>query len=79
MISDGCVIEGDLKDSLLFRGVTVASGAKLRNCIIFQNSFIGENCNLENCIIDKNVHIKPGITLTGQEAYPVVVGKGAIV
>lgn len=78
-VSDGCIIEGELTNSLLFRGVSIAPGAKIKNCIIFQNAIISEGCELENCIIDKNAHIRPGIKLIGQEGYPVVIGKGAIV
>lgn len=79
LVSDGCVVEGSVDHSLLFRGVSVAAGAKLKNCIVFQGSVISEGCELENCIIDKDAFIRPGIKLIGQTAYPVVVGKGAIV
>lgn len=79
LVSDGCIIEGELQNSLLFRGVTIAPGAKVKNCIIFQNAMISEGCELENCIIDKDAHIRPRTKLIGQEAYPVVIGKGAIV
>lgn len=79
LVSDGCMIDGDLQNTLLFRGVTIGKGAKLKNCVIFQNSVISEGCELENCIVDKDAHIRPGVKLIGQEAYPVVIGKGAIV
>lgn len=79
LVSDGCEIHGVLENSLLFRGVTVAPGAQLKNCIVFQNATISEGCVLENCILDKDCTIRPGIRLIGQEGYPVVIGKGAIV
>lgn len=79
MISDGCLIEGEVENSMLFRGVTVAKSAKLKNCIVFQDTHISEACELENVIIDKDVTIRPGIKLIGQKQYPSVIGKGAIV
>ncbi len=79
MVSDGCKIEGEVDHCMLFRNVTIGKSAKLKNCIVFQNTVISENCVLENVIIDKNCVIRPGIKLIGQEAYPSVIGKGAIV
>ena len=34
MIADGCVIEGEVENSVLFRGVKVTKGAKVKNCIL---------------------------------------------
>lgn len=79
VISDGCIIEGAINKSLLFRGVTVSKGAEINNCVIFQNVVISEDCYLENCILDKYVHIRPGTKLIGKEDYPIVISKGAIV
>lgn len=79
VISDGCMIQGSVTDSMLFRGVTVSGQAKLKNCIVLQDSYISEACELENVIIDKDCMIRPGIKLIGQKGYPVVIGKGAVV
>ena len=79
MISDGSLIQGSLDNCMVFRGVTVGPQSKLRNCIVFQDTHISEACDLENVIIDKDCIIRPGIKLIGQEAYPVLIGKGAVV
>ena len=79
MISDGCVIQGSVENCMLFRGVMVGPQAKLKNSIIFQDTQISEACELDHCIIDKDCVLRPGIQLVGQEAYPVVIGKGAVV
>ncbi len=79
IISDGCTIQGSVSNSMLFRGVTVSGQAKLKNCIILQDTYISEACELENVIIDKDCIIRPGTRLIGQEGYPVVIGKGAVV
>jgi glucose-1-phosphate adenylyltransferase len=77
MIADGCLIEGEVYNSILFRGVSVARGAVIKNSIVMQDSVIYENASLENVITDKEVMIGSGRRLIGQENYPVVVGKRA--
>ncbi len=79
VISDGCLINGTVENSMLFRGVTISRHAVIKNSIIMQDAFISEGVELENVILDKNCVIRPGIKLVGQQDYPVVIGKGAIV
>ena len=78
-ISDGCLINGSLSDSMLFRGVTLSDHATVRNSIIMQDAYISEGVELDHVILDKNCVIRPGIKLVGQKEFPVVIGKGAIV
>ncbi len=78
-IADGCVIEGTVKNSILFRGVHVGKGATVENCIIMQNSDIMDNCLLENTIFDKEVILRSGKKLMGQDTYPMVIGKKTII
>ena len=79
MISDGCVIQGTVQDSMLFRGVTVSGQSTVNNSILFQDTFVSEGCQLENVIVDKNSVIRPGTKLIGNPNYPIVIGKGVIV
>lgn len=75
MIADGCVIDGNVENSILFRGVTVEKGANIKNCIIMQNSVVSQNVRLSSCIIDKDCVILQGRELVGQPDFPIVVGK----
>lgn len=79
LVADGCVIEGEVTDSILFRGVKVRRGAKIKNSIILSYCDVMENSILENVILDKEVIIKNSKRLTGQENYPVVVRKGSVI
>ncbi len=79
MVADGCIIEGQVENSILFRGVRIAPGAKVKNSIIMQNSEIQDNAILENVILDKEVVIRRGKRLIGQENYPIVIGKSAVI
>ncbi len=76
MIADGCIIEGEVENSIIFRNVKVARGAVVKNSIIMQNTILGENSTL-NCIItDKNVVIRDKKILSGSENHPFYIGKG---
>ncbi len=79
MIGDGCVIEGTVKNSVIFRGVKVAKGAVIENCIIMQDSVVGENSELKNVTLDKNVTVRDNVTLCGSPIYPMYIKKGATV
>lgn len=79
LVANGCIIEGEVENSILFRGVYVGKGAKIKNSIIMQNSEIYNNSDLEYVILDKSVNIRQGRRLIGDEIFPVIIRKGAIV
>jgi glucose-1-phosphate adenylyltransferase len=79
LIADGCVIEGDVQNSILFRGVQISKNVRVANSIILQNSEVHENSVLENVILDKDVLVRVGKRLTGQPDYPVLIGKGGVI
>jgi len=75
MIADGCIINGTVEHSVLFRGVKIAKGASVKNCIIMQDCLIEEGVHLENCILDKQAVIKRNGNLIGPSSYPIVISK----
>lgn len=79
IVADGCIVDGEIENCVLFRGVKVKKGAKLRNCVIMQDSIIGENTKLDYVLTDKNVTFTDNKSMTGQSTYPVYVSKGSIV
>lgn len=76
LISDGCVIEGVVENSILFRGVKVGKGAVVRNSIIMQDNYIGDNTSLNCVITDKNVVVSDSKTLSGCSELPYFIQKG---
>ncbi len=78
-VADGCVIEGRIENSILFRGVHIAEGAVVKNSILMQNVEIQEKVTIENVILDKEVIIRRGKRLIGQDSYPVVIAKKAVI
>ena len=79
MAADGCIIEGEVENCILFRGVKVAKGAKVKNCILMQDTVVGENVSIEYAVSDKNVTITAGTSLKGTESFPIYIGKGQTV
>lgn len=79
LIADGCIIEGEVENSVLFRGVKVGKGANVKNCILMQGTVVGDNAELSYLITDKNVSICENHILTSSPQYPMYVGKGASV
>lgn len=79
LIADGCIIEGEVENSVLFRGVKVGKGAKVKNCILMQGTVVGDNAELNYLITDKNVSICENHILTSSPQYPMYEGKGASV
>ena len=79
LIADGCVIEGTVENSILFRGVHVGKGTVIKNSILMQDTFTGENVKLGCVITDKDVVIKNDRELCGHESLPFYIGKGMTV
>ena len=76
LVADGCYIEGEIENCVIFRGVRVKKGAKLKDCVILQDSVIGENASLSCVISDKNTSFSAGTTLCGSRVLPITVPKG---
>ena len=76
MVADGCVIEGEIENCVLFRGVKIGKGAKVKNCILLQDTVIEEGANLEYVVTDKDVTVSRDKSLTGNESFQVYVAKG---
>jgi glucose-1-phosphate adenylyltransferase len=91
LISSGCIIKGNVENSIISPGVIVENGAKVSNSIVFHNTVIDKNALLSKVIVDKNVKIgkganigsgksKPNITLGKNLSTGItVIGKNAII
>lgn len=75
LIADGCIIEGVVENSVLFRGVKVGKGTVIKNCVLMQGTSCGQNVTLEYVCTDKNVTVSDNRTLSGTENYTVYIRK----
>ena len=79
VFGNGCNVRGRVVGSVVFRGVSIESGADVENCVIMQDSRIGKGAYLRNAIIDKDVVVSDGARVVGTPDSQVVVRKGLIV
>ena len=75
MAADGCIIEGDVENCVLFRGVKIGKGASVKNCVLMQDTVIEDGVTLDYVITDKNVRVTEGKELHGTDSFPVYVSK----
>lgn len=79
LIANGCIVEGKVENSILFRGVKIAKGAVVRNCIIMQDARVEEGAEIDHCILDKQAVIRRNGRLIGPAAYPIVIAKNVVI
>jgi len=79
VIADGCMIEGEVEDSILFREVVIGKDAEVEDCILFNNCVVGEGAELKYAILDKDVTVTPGAKLIGTKKNPIIVKRGETV
>lgn len=75
LMADGCLIDGAVENSIVFRGVTVERGAVVKNSILMQGVAVRSGAVLDHVILDKNVTVNAGRQLTGYEGIPLVFRK----
>ncbi len=79
LVANGCIIEGEVENSIIFKGVRIEKGAVVRNSIVMQESFVASGSSLDYVIMDKIAVITPNKNLSGAENYPFYIGKGIVI
>lgn len=79
LVADGCVIEGTVKNSILFRGVKVAAGAVVEDSIVMQGGKIEKNAILKYVTMDKNGTVSEDFELRGTARKNIFVSKDKII
>ena len=79
LVADGCVIEGRVENSILFRGVRIGKNTTVKNSILFQDTYTGENVSLNCVLTDKDVVIRDNVNLSGHTSMPIYVAKGRMI
>jgi len=90
LVSNGCIINGNVFNSVLSPHVYVEEGAHVRDSIIFHDTTIAKDAIVHRSIIDKECYIGPGCWIGCSEDYTpnkdepdylncgiTVIGKGA--
>lgn len=78
LIANGCLIKGNVTNSVLSRRIQIDEGAEVNNCIIMQGCHIKSNARLSNVIIDKDNIIDRNKELKGDTDFPLVIEKKSL-
>jgi len=90
IVSAGCIVTGEVRESVLSPGATVGQGARVSESVLMNNVVVGEGAIVNRAILDKNVVVPPGARIGVDEDFDrqhyrvsesgvVVLGKGEIV
>ena len=79
LVADGCILEGEAENCILFRNVTIAEDAEVEDCVIMNDAVIGEGAELKYVILDKDVTVRPGAKLFGTPKNPIIIKRGETV
>ena len=75
LVSSGCIINGSVEDSVLFKQVFVGKNTTVKNCVILNDVYIGDNVHLENCIVESRGTINPNTCYCGEDGVMIVKEK----
>ncbi len=69
-VSNGCLIEGTIENSIIGRSVVVKKGSVIKNSIIMAYAVIEEGVHIENTVVDKWAHIIHAKNIRGEADAP---------
>ena len=76
LLSSGCIVNGTVEDSVLFKQVYVGNNCVIRNSIILNEVHIGDNSYIENCIVESRGTIETGSQYRGEDGIKIIVMQG---
>ncbi|WP_196594397.1 glucose-1-phosphate adenylyltransferase [Pectinatus sottacetonis] len=79
LISSGAIVEGSVKNSVIFSGVKIGAGAKVNNSVVMPFSVIGENAVIEKAIIAQNCEITKNAQVMSDDNSIAVIPEGEII
>ena len=75
LISSGCIINGEVENSVLFKKAFIGNNCVIKNSIILNDVYIGDNTHIENCIVESRATIKANSYHKGEDGIKIVVEK----
>lgn len=67
LVSSGCIINGSVENSVLFKEVYIGNNVTIKNSIILNDAYIGDNTYIENCIVESRDTIRANMKYVGAE------------
>lgn len=75
LISSGCIINGEVENSIVFKKVFVGNNCVIKNSIILNDVYLGDNIHIENCIVESRDTIRANSYHCGEDGIKIVVEK----
>lgn len=75
LIAEGCLIEGTVKNSIVFRNVTVEEGAVVENAILMQGAVVKKGAKVDHTVMDKLSVVGEGVNVEGTKQNIRYIGK----
>ena len=73
LISSGCIINGTVEDSVIFKQAYIGNNCYIKNSIILNDVYIGDNTHIENCIVESRDTIRANSYYTGNDGIKIVL------
>lgn len=73
LVASGCIVNGTVENSVLFKKVYVGSNCVIRNSIILNDVHIGDNSVIENCIVESRDTLRANTIHTAEPGQIKVV------
>ena len=75
LVASGCIINGTVENSVLFKDVFVGNNCVIKNSVILNNVYLGDNTHIENCIVESRDTIRANSYYCGDGEVKIVVEK----
>ncbi|MGL4403470.1 MAG: glucose-1-phosphate adenylyltransferase [Fusobacteriaceae bacterium] len=72
LIDEGCEIEGEVRNSVIFSGVKIGKNSKVIDSVVMKNCVIEDDVIIEKLILANDVRIKKGTKLKKEEDIQVI-------
>ena len=73
LISSGCIVNGVVENSVLFKDVYVGNNCVIKNSVILNDVYLGDNTHIENCIVESRGTIRANSYYSGDGEVEIVV------
>lgn len=73
LVSSGCIINGTVEDSVIFKQAYIGNNCYIKNSIILNDVYIGDNTHIENCIVESCDTIRANSYHTGNDGIKIVL------
>lgn len=75
LVASGCIINGTVENSVLFKDVYIGNNCVIRNSVILNDVYVGDNSHIENCVVESRDTIRANSEFCSKEGIKIVVEK----